>query len=261
VREATSRRVVSAWAAVTFAFLYAPLVVVVAYAFNANPRNVTDWTGATARWFGEVVRSAEIRDAVATSLTVAIPNAVLAVVLGTAAALGLRGAGRRVRAAYDALAYLTLVTPTVVIGISALLLFISAGVPRGTLTITLTHVVFNSSIVLLIVRARLSGIGSEEEEAAFDLGASRLGVLRQVTLPRLLPAMGAGALLAFTFSWDDYVIASFVTGPESTTLPIYVFSQLRFGLSPEINALGTMILAVNVLAVAGAALLVRRSGR
>jgi len=242
-------------------FLYAPLAVVVAYAFNANPRNVTQWTGFTAGWFGTVLGDEEVLDAVWTSLVIAVPNAVLAALLGTAAALGLRRAPARLRALYDALAYLTLVTPVVVLGIAALVFFIAAGVPRSELTVLLTHVVFNSSIVMLVVRARAVSLGTEEEQAAYDLGATRWGVLRQVTLPRLAPAILAGALLAFTFSWDDYVIASFVAGPESVTLPIRIFSSLRFGLTPEINALATLLLLVNVVIVGLVALLLRRGSR
>jgi len=259
--ERFRRRAVSAATALTFAFLYAPLVVVVLYAFNANPRNATDWAGATTRWFGEVLRNAEVRDAIATSLQVAVPAAVLSALLGTAAALGLRAVRPSLRTGYEAVAYLTLVTPTVVLGIAALLFWITTGLPRGTMTIMLTHTVFDASVVMLVVRARLAGLGTVEEEAAADLGASRWGVLRQVTVPRLTPAIVAGALLAFTFSWDDYVIASFVAGPDSTTLPMYLFSQLRFGLTPAVNALGTMILAVNVVAIGSAALLLRRAGR
>jgi ABC-type spermidine/putrescine transport system permease subunit II len=256
--DGARRGLLGGWTALVLLFLYAPLLVVVAFAFNANPRNVVPWRGFTLDWFGRVLADDTITSAVRTSLEVALPSALLATVLGTTAALGLRAAPPRIRAAYDTLAYLTLVTPVVVLGLASLIGFVVLGVPRGQLTVTLAHVVFTSSVVLLIVRGRMIGMDHEQEEAAYDLGASRWGVLRQVTLPRLAPAILAGGLLAFTYSWDDYVVASFVTGPEATTLPIRIFSSLRFGLTPAVNALGAMILAVNLAVIAVAVAVLRR---
>jgi ABC-type spermidine/putrescine transport system permease subunit II len=247
------------WVGLTIVFLYLPIAVVIGYSFNANPVNVSVWTGFTTEWFGSVFSNQQAIDAISTSLRIASVNALLAMILGTLAAIGLRFAPRALRLAFDTLAYLTLVTPIVVLGISTLIAFVIVGIPRGGLTILLIHVVFNSSIVFLIVRARLVGMSYQEEEAALDLGASRWSTLRQVTVPRLAPAILAGGLLAFTYSWDDYVIASFINGPATQTLPLYIFSQLRFGVSPEVNVLATITLLVTVVTLALVVLILKRA--
>lgn len=253
------RRTLGGWVGFTILFLYLPIGVVLAYSFNANPVNVSVWTGFTTEWFGRVLSNQQAIDAIITSLRIASANALIAMTLGTLAAVGLRFAPRRLRLAFDTLAYLTLVTPIVVLGISTLIAFVIAGIPRGELTILLVHVVFNSSIVFLIVRARLVGLSFIEEQAALDLGANRWSTFTQITLPRLAPAIVAGGLLAFTYSWDDYVIASFINGPATQTLPLYVFSQLRFGVSPEVNVLATITLAVTVATLALVVLILRRA--
>lgn len=260
-RERWSRRALGGWTALLMAFLYLPLVVVVIYAFNANERVVTIWTGFTTEWFGAVLSDTEIIASLGQSFRIAAANAVIAMLLGTLGALGLRFAPRWLATTYDGLAYLTLVTPVVVLGIASLLAFVLAGVPRGAATIMLAHVVFNSSIVLLTVRARMVGLSTADEEAAADLGAGRWATLWQVTLPRLMPAILAGGLLAFTFSWDDYVVASFVTGPDTVTLPLRIYSQLRFGITPQLNALATITLLVSLLGLLAALLLARRAVR
>jgi putrescine transport system permease protein len=259
VRAVAWRKALGGWVILTVLFLYVPIAVVVAYAFNANEDNVTVWAGFTTEWFGTVLADEQARGAVLTSLRIAAMNALIAMILGTLAAVGLRFAPRWLRLGFDTLAYLTLVTPVVVLGISTLIAFVIAGIPRGATTILLVHVVFNSSIVFLIVRARLVGLTHSEEEAAMDLGAHRWSTFAQVTVPRLAPAIMAGGLLAFTYSWDDYVIASFINGPETKTLPIYIFSQLRFGVSPEVNVLATITLAVTVLALLATLLVLRRA--
>jgi putrescine transport system permease protein len=259
MRAVAWRKALGGWVILTVLFLYLPIAVVVAYAFNANADNVTVWSGFTTEWFGSVLADEQARGAVLTSLRIAVMNAVIAMILGTLAAVGLRFAPRWLRLGFDTLAYLTLVTPVVVLGISTLLAFVIAGIPRGPTTILLVHVVFNSSIVFLIVRARLVGLPHSEEEAAMDLGAHRWSTFAQVTVPRLAPAIVAGGLLAFTYSWDDYVIASFINGPETKTLPIYIFSQLRFGVSPEVNVLATITLAVTILSLLVVLLVLRRA--
>lgn len=253
------RRFLGGWVGLTVVFLYLPIAVVIGYSFNANPVNVSVWTGFTTDWFGSVFSNQQAIDAILTSLRIASVNALLAMTLGTLAAIGLRFAPRALRVAFDTLAYMTLVTPIVVLGISTLIAFVIAGIPRGSLTILLIHVVFNSSIVFLIVRARLVGMSYLEEEAALDLGANRWSTLRQVTVPRLAPAIVAGGLLAFTYSWDDYVIASFINGPATQTLPLFIFSQLRFGVSPEVNVLATITLLVTVVALALVVLILKRA--
>lgn len=253
------RRILGGWVGLTVVFLYLPIAVVIGYSFNANPVNVSVWTGFTTEWFGSVFSNQQAIDAILTSLRIASVNSLLAMTLGTLAAIGLRFAPRGLRLAFDTLAYLTLVTPIVVLGISTLIAFVIAGIPRGGVTILLIHVVFNSSIVFLIVRARLVGMSYQEEEAALDLGANRWSTLSRVTLPRLAPAMLAGGLLAFTYSWDDYVIASFINGPTTQTLPLYIFSQLRFGVSPEVNVLATITLLVTVVTLALVVLILKRA--
>ncbi len=253
------RRAMGGWVVLTVVFLYVPIAVVIAYSFNANPSNVSVWTGFTTEWFSKVFTNQQAIDAVLTSLRIASVNALIAMILGTLAAIGLRFAPRLLRLGFDTLAYLTLVTPIVVLGISTLIAFVIVGIPRGSLTILLVHVVFNSSIVFLIVRARLVGLSYSEEEASLDLGGNRWSTFAQITAPRLAPAIVAGGLLAFTYSWDDYVIASFINGPTTRTLPLYVFSQLRFGVSPQVNVLATITLAVTVVALALVVLVLRRA--
>jgi ABC-type spermidine/putrescine transport system permease subunit II len=255
------RKVLGGWVGVTLLFLYLPITVVVVYAFNANEGNVSVWTGFTTQWFASVFQNSSAQQAIATSAQIAAVNALFAMVLGTLGALAIRGAPRRVRVGFDVLAYLTLVTPVVVLGIATLISFVIAGIARGSLTILLVHVVFNSSIVFLVVRSRIIGLSVSEEEAAMDLGAHRFWTTMRVTIPRLRPAIVAGGLLAFTYSWDDYIIASFVSGAQTKTLPMYIFSQLRFGVSPEVNVLATMTLIVTIIGVAIALVILRNTFR
>jgi len=255
------RKVLGGWVGVTLLFLYLPITVVVVYAFNANEGNVSVWKGFTTQWFASVLQNSSAQQAIATSAQIAAVNALFAMVLGTLGALAIRGAPRRVRVGFDVLAYLTLVTPVVVLGIATLISFVIAGIARGSLTILLVHVVFNSSIVFLVVRSRIIGLSVSEEEAAMDLGAHRFWTTMRVTIPRLRPAIVAGGLLAFTYSWDDYIIASFVSGAQTKTLPMYIFSQLRFGVSPEVNVLATMTLIVTIIGVAIALVILRNTFR
>jgi spermidine/putrescine transport system permease protein len=264
LRAPTGDRVVGgvlrSWGSLVYVFLYAPILVVVIYAFN-DSRLVEVWRGFGLSWWGETWRDESIRRALTVSLGTATTNAVLATVLGTSAAIGLRNVGRRTRTAFDALMYSTLIVPEIVIAIASLLFFVTIGLPLGPLAIVISHAVFNTSVVALICRARLAGMDRALEEASADLGASRWGTFRQVTLPQLAPAILAGGLLAFTFSFDDVVLSTFVSSPGSTTLPVRVFSELRFGLSPKANVVATTMLAVSLSAVLVAQVLLRRSGR
>jgi ABC-type spermidine/putrescine transport system permease subunit II len=243
-----------------YLFLYAPIVVVVIYAFN-DSRLVEVWRGFGLSWWGETWADDTIRGALALSLWTAAANAVLATVLGTAAAIGLRNVGRRTRNSFDVLMYMTLIVPEIVIAIASLLFFVTVGLPLGPLAIILTHAVFNTSVVTLICRARLSGMDRSLEEASADLGATRWRTFRQVTFPQLFPAVLAGGLLAFTFSFDDVVLSTFVSAPGSTTLPIRVFSELRFGLSPKANVVAATMLVITLTAILSAQVLLRRSGQ
>jgi spermidine/putrescine transport system permease protein len=250
-------RVLGAGAALVYVFLYAPIAVVVIYAFN-DSRLVEVWRGFGLTWWGETWRDAGIRHALILSLWTAATNAVLATVLGTAAAMGLRSVGRRTRTAYDAVMYTTLIVPEIVIAIGSLLFFVTVGLPLGAPAIVITHAVFNTSVVTLVVRARLAGMDRSLEEASADLGATRWGTFRQITLPQLAPGVLAGGLLAFTFSFDDVVLSTFMSAPGATTLPVRVFSELRFGLSPKPNVVAAVMLGITLSAIVVAQLLLRR---
>ncbi|HVM69515.1 MAG TPA: ABC transporter permease [Gaiellaceae bacterium] len=258
------RRAVAGWALLVYAFLWAPIAVVVVYAFNGG-RQVLVWEGFSTRWFGEALRDPTITEPLKNSLLIAAGNAVVASLLGTALALALPSMRKALRAPLDALVYMTLVTPEIVFGISALIFFVQLGnwlglgSILGVWTILIAHVVFNASVVALIVRARFVGMGRALEEASLDLGAGPVATFRQVTLPRLAPGILAGALLAFTFSFDDFITSFFVAGAGTTTLPLRIFSSLRFGVSPVINATAVLILLVTLAAVVVAYLVLRRS--
>ena len=254
------RKALGAWALLVYVFLYAPIAIVVLFAFNGG-REALTWEGFSTKWFGEALRDPSITEPFRNSLVIAGLNAVIACVLGTALALAVSRMRRRIRVPIDALVYMTLVTPEIVFGISALIFFVEVGISLGLKTILISHVVFNASIVALIVRARFVGMGQEFEEASYDLGAGPLSTFRQVTLPRLAPAIFAGGLLAFTFSFDDFITSFFVAGAGATTLPIRIFSSVRFGTSPVINATAVMILGLTIVAISIAYLVLRRSER
>ena len=259
-----ARRALGVWAFLVYVFLYAPIGIVVLYAFNSS-RQVLNWEGFSTKWFGEALSDPSITEPFRNSLVIAGGNAVIACVLGTALALALPRMRPWVRVPLDALVYMTLVTPEIVFGISALIFFVQAGnwlglgSVLGLKTILIAHVVFNASVVALIVRARFVGMGQTLEEASYDLGAGPVSTFRQVTLPQLAPAVIAGGLLAFTFSFDDFITSFFVSGAGTTTLPLRIFSSLRFGISPVINAAAVMILALTLVAVVLAYVVLRRS--
>jgi len=237
-----------------YAFLYLPIAVLMVYSFNDN-RLVAVWGEFSTRWYGELFRNAQIGEALWLSLRVAAVSATASVVLGTLAAFAMRRAGRfAARGAFEALAMAPLILPEVLTGLSLLVLFVMLseliGWPatRGATTITLAHITFGTAYAIVVIRARLSQLDPRLEEAAADLGATPWRTFLRVTLPLLAPAMIAAWLLAFTLSLDDVVIASFVTGPGASTLPIVIFSSVRLGVSPQINALATlMVLGVAAL--------------
>lgn len=253
-----ARRAFAAYSALVYAFLYLPIVVVVVLAFNEG-RQVLVWEGLSTKWFGEALADPTITEPLRNSLLVAGGNALVACVIGTALALALSRLRPRWRNPIDAVVYMTLVTPEIVFGISALIFFAQAGVPLGLKTILLAHAVFNISVVALIVRARFMGMQQDLEEASYDLGVGPFRTFRHVTLPRLAPAIFAGGLLAFTFSFDDFITSFFVSGAGTPTLPLRIFSSLRFGISPVINATAVMILALTLLSIVVAYIVLRRS--
>jgi ABC-type spermidine/putrescine transport system permease subunit II len=246
--------------AIVYAFLFAPIVVVVIFAFNSGA-NVADFAGFSTAPFRRALEDESITSSIGRSLQIAVASATVATVFGTAAALALSRVSRRVRNPIDVLVFLTLVVPELVIAISVLIFFVNTGFELGPVTMFGGHTVFNASLVLLIVRARYVSMGSSLEEASRDLGASAAATFRQVTLPRLAPAIVAGALLSFTFSFDDVVISNFTAGAGNDTWPLRVLNGIRFGLTPALNAAATMMLAVTLLGLAGAALILRRANR
>ena len=244
-------------------FLWAPVLLLAGYAFSAD-RIPFQWGGFSTRWFAALAANDRLIEATLLSLRVAAGAATLAVLLGGLAGFALARAGAfRGRAIFGALAGTPLVLPEVVTGLSLLLLFVAlaglTGWPaeRGATTVLLAHATIGMAYVAMVVQARLAGQGREMEEAAASLGARPLVAFLTVTLPLMAPALAAGWLLAFTLSLDDVVVASFVSGPAGTTLPIYLFSRIRMGLTPEINALGVVILGVAGVALGLAAWLLR----
>ena len=241
-----------------FVFLYAPILSLIVYSFNES-RLVTVWSGFSVKWYGELFRDQQMMAAAWVSVQVAFWTACASVVLGTMAAMVMtRFRDFRGKTLFGALITAPLVMPEVITGLSILLLFVSIGPiigigeQRGMLTIWIAHVTFCMAFVTVVISSRLGELDRSLEEAAMDLGANRLKVFFVITLPIIAPALVSGWLLAFTLSLDDLVIASFVSGPSSTTLPMKVFSSVRLGLSPKINALATlMILAVSIAAVIG----------
>ena len=238
-----------------FAFLYIPMVILVIYSFNES-KLVTVWAGFSTKWYGELLRNEAFLDAAWVTLQVAFFSSTIATVLGTMAAYVLVRRGRFFgRTLFSGMIYAPLVMPEVITGLSLLLLFISIGLDRGVLTIVLAHTTFSMCYVSVVVSSRLMTFDESLEEAALDLGASPWEAFRLVTLPNIAPAVISGWLLAFTLSLDDLVIASFAAGPSATTLPIKIFSSVRLGVSPEINALSTIIIAIVTVGVISASLI------
>ena len=242
-----------------FAFLYIPMIILVIFSFNKSEL-VTVWAGFSTRWYGELLHNQAFLDAAWVTLQVAVISSTIATVLGTMAAHVMVRAGRFPgRTLFSGMIYAPLVMPEVITGLSLLLLFIGIGLDRGVLTIVLAHTTFSMCYVSVVVSARLVSFDRSLEEAALDLGCSPFEAFRLVTLPIIAPAVISGWLLAFTLSLDDLVIASFTAGPSATTLPIKIFSSIRLGVSPEINALSTIMIAIVAVGVITASLVTKRA--
>jgi len=242
-----------------FAFLYLPMVILIIYSFNAS-KLVTVWAGFSTKWYGELMQNEAFLDAAWVTLKVAVYSSTIATVLGTMAAYVLVRGGRFLgRTLFSGMIYAPLVMPEVITGLSLLLLFIGIGLDRGILTVVLAHTTFSLCYVSVVVSSRLVSFDRSLEEAALDLGCSPLEAFRLVTLPIIAPAVISGWLLAFTLSLADLVIASFTTGPSATTLPIKIFSAVRLGVSPEINALSTILIAIVTVGVISASLVSKRA--
>lgn len=265
------------YAAAVYVFLYLPIGLIVLFSFNAG-RYAMDWQGFSIEWYFKAFANPFAMKSLRVSLTVGLWTAVLATVIGTLAALGLERVHGWPRRLFDALIYIAIMVPGVVIGIATLIAFVTVfdmvnptlsdlfgeAAPRlgmGLSTVIGAHVLFNLAVVILIVRSRLAGLDRSLIEASEDLYATPLGTFRQVVLPMLAPAILASFLLSFTFSFEDFIIAFFVAGSEST-LPIYIFSSIRRGITPEVNAIGSVVLAVSLTLLVIAQFLMReRSGR
>ena len=247
--------------AIGFVFLYAPILSLIVYSFNES-RLVTVWAGFSVKWYGELFQDQGIIDAAWVSIRIAFFTACASVVLATIAALVMtRFRHFRGKLFFGALMTAPLVMPEVITGLSILLLFVAIGLPRGMTTIWIAHVTFCVAFVTVVVSSRLGELDKSIEEAAMDLGANRVAVFFQITLPIIAPALVSGWLLAFTLSIDDLVVASFASGPSSTTLPMKVFSSVRLGLSPKINALATLLILLVTAAAAFAWWLMARDER
>jgi spermidine/putrescine transport system permease protein/putrescine transport system permease protein len=280
----TAKRGFAVWAVCVFVFLYLPIGVMALFAFNKpSPSalqdfhgsnvcdipptqlgNLTVWNGFTTCWFKAGLHDPTYIPAIVTSAKIAGGAAVVSTILGLGAALALARMNKLVRAPFDSLVYLTLVVPEIVIAVASLIFFVqlrhyvSFFPPLGTWTIFLGQVVFGASLSMLVIRARFVGMGDTLEEAGYDLGSGRLATFRQITLPRLFPAIFSAALLSFTFSFDDYVLPAFTNG-TTNTWPIVLYSAVRFGITPAVNALATLMLALTVVVIAVTGLVLRRS--
>ncbi len=246
------------YAILVYIFLYAPIALIVGLSFNSGKQAMV-WQGFSLEWYGRAFSNPLITEALMTSLTVAFSTGVLSAVIGTLAALGLERAAGWIKILFETLVYIAIMVPGIVIGISTLIAFVSLfdlvnpflmaawqlKIEMGVWTVIAAHVLFNIAVVALLIRARLQGMDRSLVEASEDLYATPMGTFRQVVLPLLAPSILAGFLLAFTLSFEDFIIAYFVAGPN-ITLPIYVFSSIRRGVTPEINAIGTVVLLTSL---------------
>lgn len=274
--ERLGDRATRLYAVLVFAFLFLPIAVVVVFSFNAG-RHVTDLRGFSTQWYESAWSDRFLMNALRNSLVIATTTAVLATAMGTASALAMDRLGPRLRGLFEVLTYTAIIVPGIVIGIATLIFLVSAfdwlnpwlaylagpDAPRvglGAASVIAAHTLFTLAIVNVLVRTRLAGMDRTLIEASEDLYATPWRTFRQVTLPQLLPAIVAGALLSFTFSFDDFIVAFFTSGQDQT-VPIYLFASIRRGVNPEVNAIATVLLAVTILAMGLAALAYRRGRR
>jgi len=240
--------------ALGMAFLYLPIVILIIYSFNAS-RLVTVWGGWSLRWYSEFFNDRAMLEAAWMSLRVAMASATIATLLGTLAAVALsRGERFRGRTLFSGMLYAPLVMPEVITGLSLLLLFVALNAERGFWTVTIAHTTLTMCFVAVVVQSRLGSLDRSLEEAAMDLGCDPARAFVAVTLPLIVPAIAAGWMLAFTLSLDDVVIASFTTGPGSATLPIRIYSEVRLGVKPEINAICTLVIGLIAVVIVVASL-------
>jgi spermidine/putrescine transport system permease protein len=243
-----------------FVFLFAPIALVVLFSFNSS-KSLQNFDGFSFRWYEEFFGSESLRQSLAASIQIAVVTMVVATAIGTLLAYGLVRSRARWSGGLNVLMLVPLVTPEIVAGVSALLIFTQVGLQLSVTTIILGHITFSISYVTVVVRARLAALGREVEEAAMDLGATQLDTFRLITLPALWPAILAAGLLVFALSFDDFVMSFFTTGESPQPLPVRIWSAIRFGVTPTINAIGTFMLTVSVITIGLAIALPRLLGR
>ena len=245
-------RLLTAFAIAVYAFLFAPVVVLIVFSFNSARRGLA-WRGFTLDWYPTLFSNDELLDALGVTLQVGVIAVLVSTILGSLLGLGLARIKFRGRAATETLLLVPMVTPEIVMGLSLLLFFLQLFDGRGSVgQLSIAHITFCISYVAVVVRARAANMNPALEEAARDLGASAFGAFRYVTLPLIAPAVLAGGLLAFSLSFDDYVVSTFNAGVGSSTLPLYIYSKVKFGVTPEINAISTIIVAGTALAILAA---------
>jgi spermidine/putrescine transport system permease protein len=249
-------RALRIYTAAFYAFMFAPLVVVVLFSFNSL-RSLQEFGGFSLDWYRAFLENESLRGSLVASIEIALATMVVATVLGTLLAFGLVRARTRFSASANVLMLIPLVTPEIVAGVSALLLFSQLGMRLSLLTIVIAHITFSISYVTVVVRARLASLNPEVEQAAMDLGATRMATFRLVVLPALWPAVLAAGLLVLALSFDDFVLSYFTTGESPQPLPVRIWSAIRFGVTPTINAIGTLMLVISLAAVALALVLQR----
>lgn len=242
-----------------YVFLYAPIVILVVFSFNAS-RFVTVWDGFSLRWYRELFQNEAMLAALKNSLIVAITSTTISTVFGTMVALAMERHQFPGKLAFDALLYLPIIIPDIAMAVMLLLFFVMSKVGLSLVTIIIAHVAFNISFVAVVVRARLTGFDRSLEEAAQDLGANELQTFWRVTLPLLMPGIMGGALLAFTLSLDDFVITFFTAGVGATTLPLRIYSMVKLGITPEINAVSSLLILASMTLVVVSLLLQRKGG-
>jgi len=247
MRRGLPRWLVALVAAV-YVFLHLPILVLVVFSFNASKFSV-EWTGFSLEWYRRLLQRDDILHGLRASLIVGVAATLISTLLGTFIALGLARHKFRGRRVLEALLYVPIVTPEIVTGISLLILYVLLGFPLGIATITIAHIAFCISFVVVVVLARIEGMDESLEEASLILGADEITTFWKVTVPQLWPGILSGALLAFTMSFDDFVITSFVAGPGSSTLPLVVYSMVRRNIEPSINAISTLILVMTTLLI------------
>lgn len=248
VKHISGRTLLAAHAWLVYAFIYLPIFVLIVFSFNQERINAV-WTGFTLDWYIRLFSDSDLIASVYNSLLVGLSSTVIATILGTMAAVGMHKYRFRGKGVFEAVLYLPIVIPEIVMAVAMLTFYVFIHLTLGVFSIILAHITFNIAFVYVIVRARLAGIGTQLEEAAADLGATPFQAFRWITLPLIAPGIASGALLAFTISWDDFMIAFFTAGVGGTTLPLKVYSMIKFGVSPEINAISTITILFTMILI------------